>query len=50
LDVPEFKTLNPTAENIVKVIFALLREKIDSQYDLQVRLYETERNFVEFPA
>lgn len=50
LDVPEFKQLNPTAENIVKVIYTILRSKIDNQYDLKITLYETERNFVEFPA
>lgn len=50
LDVVEFKDLNPTAENIVLVIYDILREKIDSKMDLQVRLYETPRNFVEFPA
>ncbi len=50
LDVPEFKNLNPTAENIVVVIYNLLREKIESKYELKVTLYETERNFVEFPA
>lgn len=50
LDTAEFKSLNPTAENIAVVIYNLLREKIDEQYDLQVRLYETERNFVEYPV
>ncbi len=50
LDVPEFKNSNPTAENIVKVIYDILRKKIDSRYELNLRLYETERNFVEFPA
>jgi len=50
LDVPEFKHMNPTAENIVKVIYDILRKKIDDRYDLNLRLYETERNFVEFPA
>ena len=48
LDVPEFKDLNPTAENITIVIFNLLRPKIDSKLLLLVRLYETERNFVEY--
>ena len=46
----EFKNLNPTAENIAIVIYQLLRPSIDSRFDLQVRLYETERNFVEYPA
>ncbi|SDZ75351.1 6-pyruvoyltetrahydropterin/6-carboxytetrahydropterin synthase [Arachidicoccus rhizosphaerae] len=50
LDTQEFKTLIPTAENIAIVIYRLLRPKIDLALDLQVRLYETERNFVEFPA
>jgi 6-pyruvoyltetrahydropterin/6-carboxytetrahydropterin synthase len=50
LDLPEFKELNPTAENIAIVIYNILREKLDSSLDLQVKLYETERNFVEYPA
>jgi 6-pyruvoyltetrahydropterin/6-carboxytetrahydropterin synthase len=50
LDVPEFKNLNPTAENIVIVIYKILREKIDKNLDLKVRLYETPRNFAEYPA
>ncbi len=50
LDVVEFKNMNPTAENIVKVIYDILRQKIDGRYELNLRLYETERNFVEFPA
>ena len=50
LDTVEFKNLNPTAENIVVVIYNLLRKNIDNKYDLQVRLYETERNFVEYPV
>ena len=50
LDVEEFKELNPTAENIVIVIYNILREKIDNKIDLSVKLYETERNFVEYPA
>jgi 6-pyruvoyltetrahydropterin/6-carboxytetrahydropterin synthase len=50
LDTIEFKHLNPTAENIAVVIYTILREKIDVAIDLQVRLYETERNFVEYPA
>ncbi len=49
-DTIEFKNLNPTAENIVVVIYNILREKIDKKFDLQIRLYETERNFVEYPA
>jgi 6-pyruvoyltetrahydropterin/6-carboxytetrahydropterin synthase len=50
LDTEEFKNLNPTAENIAVVIYNLLRPHIAKQSDLKIRLYETERNFVEFPA
>jgi 6-pyruvoyltetrahydropterin/6-carboxytetrahydropterin synthase len=50
LDVSEFATLNPTAENIAIVIYQLLRPDIDSRFDLMIRLYETPRNFVEYPA
>jgi 6-pyruvoyltetrahydropterin/6-carboxytetrahydropterin synthase len=50
LDTVYFKDLNPTAENIVRVIYDLLRSRIDPALELQVRLYETERNFVEYPV
>ncbi|MBC7887990.1 MAG: 6-carboxytetrahydropterin synthase [Ferruginibacter sp.] len=49
-DTIEFKLLNPSAENIAIVIYNILREKIDEKFDLQIRLYETERNFVEYPV
>lgn len=49
-DTVEFKDLNPTAENIAIVIYNILRQKIENKFDLQVRLYETERNFVDYPA
>ncbi|MEO7308039.1 MAG: 6-carboxytetrahydropterin synthase [Ferruginibacter sp.] len=49
-DTVEFKNLNPSAENIAIVIYNILREKIELKFDLQVRLYETERNFVDYPA
>lgn len=50
LDTQEFKHLNPTAENIAIVIYDLLRPFIDSSLDLYIRLYETPRNFVEYPV
>lgn len=50
LDTKEFEQLNPSAENIAVVIYDLLRDKLDPALDLQIRLYETERNFVEYPA
>lgn len=50
LDTVEFKNLNPSAENIAIVIFQILRPLIEPNLDLKIKLYETERNFVEFPA
>lgn len=50
LDTLEFKTLNPTAENIARVIYDILRLKIDSKFDLEITLYETPRNYVIFPV
>jgi len=48
LDVPEFKTLNPTAENIVVIIYNKIKQKLDSKLELEVTLYETPRNFVSY--
>lgn len=50
LDIEHFKSLNPTAENIVVVIYDILRQKIDEKFDLKITLFETERNYVEYPA
>lgn len=49
-DTEEFKRLNPTAENIVVVIYNILRPLIDNKLDLKITLYETERNYAEYPA
>ena len=50
LDVVEFKNLNPTAENISKVIYDKLRKQLDLKFELKIKLYETERNIVVYPA
>jgi 6-pyruvoyltetrahydropterin/6-carboxytetrahydropterin synthase len=50
LDTAYFKTLNPTAENIAVAIWRILRQVIDPTFELKITLYETERNFVEYPA
>lgn len=49
-DCPEFKNLNPTAENIAIVIYDLLKPHIKPSLDMTIRLYETPRNFVEYPV
>ena len=50
LDVPDFKNLNPTAENIIVVIYKKLRKKLNPKLELKIKLYETERNIVVYPA
>ena len=48
LDIPDFKDLNPSAENIAIRIWQILREQIDPKFLLSIQLFETERNFVEY--
>lgn len=50
LDVPELKGIIPSSENLCFLIWNLLRTKIDKKYDLGVKLWETERNYVSYPA
>jgi 6-pyruvoyltetrahydropterin/6-carboxytetrahydropterin synthase len=50
VDVKEFANLNPTAENIAMVIYNLIEPEIDPTLELKILLYETERNYVEYPA
>lgn len=50
LDTEEFHNLNPTAENIAKVIYETLRGELSDELELKIKLYETERNVVEYPA
>lgn len=49
LDTQEFKDVNPTAENIAISIYNLLKPKLASDLELKIKLYETPRNFVEYP-
>ena len=48
IEVEEFKNLNPTAENIVVVIYDKIKPKLKSSNQLEVTLYETPRNFVTY--
>jgi 6-pyruvoyltetrahydropterin/6-carboxytetrahydropterin synthase len=48
LDVPYFKKVIPTAENICIFIWNILRDKISTDNELAVTLYETPRNFVKY--
>ena len=50
LDVEEFKEIQPTAENMAIVIYNIMKERLDDKYDIRIKLYETARNFVEYPV
>lgn len=50
LDTEEFQHVNPTAENIARVIYEKLSSALSDELELKVKLYETERNVVEYPA
>jgi len=48
LDVPEFANNIPSAENIAVSIWNILRKQISMEYTINIILYETHRNFVEY--
>jgi len=48
LDCQEFNGINPTAENIAKVIWEILRKELDLKFKISVKLWETEKNSVEY--
>lgn len=50
LDLPEFEHTIPTAEHICYEIYKILRSHIAEKYDLGIKLWETPRNYVEYPA
>lgn len=50
MDIPYFKNLNPTTENVAMVIYEILRSKLSNELELKIKLYETERNYVEYPG
>ena len=48
LDIDDFKSSNPSAENIAVLIYNRLIPHFDDNYKLRITLYETPRNFVEY--
>ena len=50
IEVPDFKSLNPTVENIAKVIYDKIRPEVNEDLELKITLYETPRNYAEYPA
>ena len=50
VEIEEFHEMTPTVENICFISWKILRDLLDERYDLTVRLYETPRNYAEYPA
>jgi 6-pyruvoyltetrahydropterin/6-carboxytetrahydropterin synthase len=50
LDIPEFANMLTSTENFCILIYDILKSKLNKEFDLSVRLYETPRNYVEYPA
>lgn len=48
LDCSEFENLIPTAENIILISWGILRENLDLNYKLKLKLWETENNIFEY--
>jgi len=48
LDVPWFREINPTAENIAAVCWRLLAPAVAPAVLVRIRLWETERNYVDY--
>lgn len=46
LEVAAFKNINPTVENIAIEIYNRINKRLEDQYEISVKLYETPRNFV----
>ncbi len=48
LDVPHFRDVNPTAENIAIYCWDVLRAHLPAALALRLRLWETPRNYVDY--
>ena len=46
VEVPAFKNLNPTVENIAIEIYNRISKALGAKYQITIKLYETPRNFV----
>ncbi len=49
LDVPAFKTVQPSTEYLAKYIYDILREQLAPKYAIRILLQETPRNGVIYP-
>ena len=47
-DCEEFKNMMPSTENFVKVIYDILKPKLEQDYKLHITLHETQKNAAEY--
>lgn len=50
LDVPYFKDMPTSTENFCHLIWQIMQEKLGDQYEVTIKLWETPRNYVQYPA
>lgn len=50
LDIPEFKEQLTSTENFCFLIWDIMQKKLGSQYEVTIKLWETPRNYVQYPA
>lgn len=50
LDVPELKDIMPSTENLCYFIWGIMKRELDDSFDVTIRLWETPRNYVQYPA
>ena len=50
LEIPEFQNMMSSVENICYVIWDILQRKLGDQYEVRIRLWETPRNYAQYPA
>jgi len=50
LDIPEFKDMLTSTENFCYLIWQILSKELGDQYEVTIKLWETPRNYVQYPA
>lgn len=47
-DCPEFEDIMPSTENFVKIIYDILKAKLENGHQLHITLHETQKNAAEY--
>ncbi len=50
LDIPEFKEMLTSTENFCYLIWDIMQKELGDQYEVTIKLWETPRNYVQYPA